>query len=92
MNGPRSAIVFFSHREANEPSDEAVRQQKLAHGIDAILSNVAGLRVMQANDFSCTVSVIGNPDSILQLKTFVTDAALGAVEFDVFEKPAFRVG
>jgi hypothetical protein len=92
MNGPRSAIVFFSHREANEASNDAVRQQKLAHGIDAILSNVAGLRVMQANDFSCTVSVIGNPESILQLKTFVADAALGAVEFDVFEKPAFRVG
>lgn len=92
MNGPRSAIVFFSYGEPNDASDDVVRQQALAHGIDAINANVMGLRVIQANGFSCTVSVIGSPESILQLKTFVTEAALGEVEFDVFEKPAFRVG
>jgi hypothetical protein len=93
MSGPRSAMVFFSHGASNEAfADEAVRQQTLAHGVDAILANVAGLQVTQANDFSCTVSVMGNPESILRLKDFVAEAALGAVELEVFEKPAFRAG
>ncbi len=93
MNGPRSAIVFFSHDDANEAfAGDALRKKTLDHGIETILAHVSGLRVMQSNDFSCTVSVIGNPESILRLKDFVTDTALGSVELEVFEKPAFRIG
>jgi hypothetical protein len=93
MNGPRSAIVFFSQTDANNAfAEDVARKQTLVHGIETILANVSGLRVMQSNDFSCTVSVMGNPESILRLKDFVADAALGSVELEVFEKPAFRVG
>jgi hypothetical protein len=92
MNGPRSAIVFFSYPDADDEKEDAVRQQTLARGTDEILANVPGLRVMQSNNLSCTLSVVGNSESISHLKSFVTDRALGAIELEVFEKPAFRVG
>jgi hypothetical protein len=43
MNGPRSAIVFFSYPDADDEKEDAVRQQTLARGTDEILANVAGV-------------------------------------------------
>ncbi len=87
----RSAIIFFSTGASKEDFfNDVLRRETLNRGVESILSNVEGIRIVRANDFSCTASVAGNSDAILRLKQFVDQTELGSVEFDAFEVPAFR--
>jgi hypothetical protein len=91
MISPRSAIVFFATGDSEELAlDLGHRSSTLERGVEAILTNVKGLRVVNSNEFSCTASLQGPPHAIVELRDFVRTRALGAVEMDVFEKPAVR--
>ena len=75
MNGPRSAIVFFSYPDADDEKEDAVRQQTLARGTDEILANVPGLRVMNDHQVTC------NPEWIeLFLRQQLSDDEQAAFE------------
>jgi hypothetical protein len=91
MNGPLSAIVFFSTGPSKEDFfDEVHRRKTVERGIESILANIRGVRLIQANNFACTASLSGKPEAILQLRDYVDHQALGTVEFDAFEAPALR--
>jgi hypothetical protein len=91
MSGPQSAMVFFSTGESKEAFFDADRRREtVERGVQSILSNIEGIHIVRANDFSCTVSVTGNPEAIVRLQDYVKHEALGTVELSVFEQPAFR--
>ncbi|MBN8625198.1 MAG: hypothetical protein J0M17_06905 [Planctomycetes bacterium] len=91
MNPTRSAMVVFSTGPDRELFfDDVRRRSALERGIETILARIQGIRLVTKSDFACTATVVGSSDAIADLKALMQAEALGSVETDVYEKPAFR--
>ena len=91
MNSNSSAMVVFSvGSDRSDFFNEQLRQATLERGVATILARIEGLRLITSSKFACTASVTGPLDAIEKLEKFVEDESLGAVEREVFEKPAMR--
>lgn len=76
-----TATVFLGNRLRDEDyHDDAARDRVLEEAIQAIQSQVDGLRILNRNRLFCSMTIAGTSKSIATLEALLARSGLGHIE------------